>query len=99
MRRDLLRRQSDERLHAAAAALEPAIPDDPRDYRTPMPAQTAIEQATREAVMRALAEADQHASDARIVVVNVNIQVASGGGATNQIGSQPSANNHWGRDR
>jgi hypothetical protein len=48
--------------------------------------------------MAALAD---HGTDARIVVVNVNIQIAHGvsGGATNQIGNQPSANNSWGRDR
>lgn len=80
------------------AAAEIVLDDDHRHRRYmegPRVDQGAIERAAAQAVTDALAEQ----SDARIVVVNVNIQIASGGGATNQIGSQPSANNRWGRDR
>jgi hypothetical protein len=63
-----------------------------QDDELSLPAQQEIEAAARAAVMAALDEA----GGVRIVVVNVNIQIARGGGATNLIGSQNSAHNRWG---
>jgi hypothetical protein len=70
----------------AAAEIVPAI-DDYDYYRSGRHLDRqvdpkATERAAGQAVMAALAEAGE---DARIVVVNVNIQIANGGGATNQF--------------
>jgi sulfur carrier protein ThiS len=73
----------------AATEIVPAY-DDPRDYRRrrlePQVDSQAIERAAGQAVMAALAE---QGDGARIVVVNVNIQIAHGGGATNQFSTAP----------
>lgn len=60
-------------------------------------AQRQVEQAVTEAIRAAVADRP----DVQVVVVNVNVQIADGGGATNQIGtvqSSPNSRTNWTRD-